>query len=284
MNIAEALAATPVSSLDLSRSVTVSIESTVSETTRTMCDAGRTAACVVENGRLVGIFTQRDVLLRVIGRPGTWERPISEEMTPSPRTMNNDDSLADGLAIMNDWWVRSVPVLDAEGRLVGNLSFYVVMQTIANALASFIANDAAAPEVQHGLAFVDFTGLHVNAPVTVMADDTVDVAAHHMKVRTIGSVVVVDDSENLVGVLTEYDLQMKVGTQYPDPSTLRVGDIMTHNPIALHARSPIADAIGEMAEHGFSHVPLLGETGRPVGVASFRDVASYIESSLATLG
>jgi CBS domain-containing protein len=39
-----------------------------------------------------------------------------------------------------------------------------------------------------------------------------------------------------------------------------------------------------MAERGFSHVPLLGESGRPVGVVSFRDVAEYIELNLDTLG
>jgi CBS domain-containing protein len=284
VNIADALATTPVSSLDLNRYVRTSPDTTVFDTIGTMCEAGRTAACVLDDDELVGIFTQRDVLLRAIGRPHTWDRPIGEEMTPAPRTMINDQSLAEGLGIMNDWWVRSVPVVDASGRLVGNLSFYVVMQTIANVLASLIADDAAAPEVQHGLTFVDFTGLKTNAPVTVTLDDTVDVAAHHMKARAIGSVLVLDDRENLVGVLTEYDLQMKVGIRHPDPSRIRVQDIMTTEPIALRARSPIAGAIAEMAEHGFSHVPLLGETGRPVGVASFRDVASYVESSLASLG
>lgn len=278
------LEATPVSSLDLSRAVMVPVTATVSETVRSMSEAGRTAACVLDGKELVGIFTQRDVLLRVIGRPATWDRPISEEMTGSVKTMSNTQSLADGLAIMNNWWVRSVPVLEGQSRLVGSLSFYVVMQTIANVLAALIADDAAEPELQHGLTFVDFTGLHTSAPVVVQADETVDVAAHHMRARAIGSVLVVDDRGNLVGVLTEYDLQMKVGTEYPDPAEVRVGDIMTPDPIAIRARSPIVDAISQMAAHGFSHVPLLGETGRPVGVASFRDVTAYVESSLVSLG
>ncbi len=198
--------------------------------------------------------------------------------------MRNTQSVAEGLAIMNDWWVRSVPVLDSDDRLMGNLSFYVVMQTVANLLTARLADDAAEPGVHHGLVFVDFTGLQTSAPVVVSVNDTADVAAHHMRARGIGSVLVVDDRDKLVGVLTEFDLQMKVGCEHPDLASIRVGDIMTSQPIALSARSSIANAIGEMAEHGFSHVPLLGETGRPVGVTSFRDIAAYVERSLEALG
>jgi hypothetical protein len=38
-----------------------------------------------------------------------------------------------------------------------------------------------------------------------------------------------------------------------------------------------------MAALGCAHVPLLGESGRPVGVASFRDLAAYFEGSVAVL-
>ena len=38
-----------------------------------------------------------------------------------------------------------------------------------------------------------------------------------------------------------------------------------------------------MAEHEMSHVALVAETGRPLGVATFRDVADYFENSLQAL-
>ena len=58
---------------------------------------------------------------------------------------------------------------------------------------------------------------------------------------------------------------------------------MTPDPPSLSARSSIAAAIQEMAGSGLAHVPLLGESGRPIAVASFRDIAHYFETSVGVL-
>ena len=63
-----------------------------------------------------------------------------------------------------------------------------------------------------------------------------------------------------------------------------VKDVMNANPISLDSRAPIAEAIYEILEQEESHVPLTGKSGRPVGVASFLDIAAYVETSLETLG
>lgn len=283
MNISESLAATPVVNLDLTRHVAVGPASSVEDTVRAMSAAGHSCACIVDGHELMGVFTQRDVLMRVLGRSKGWSLPIGDEMTRSMRTMRSGDSASDGLAIMNDWWVRSVPVLDDNDQFVGNLSFYTIMSTIADLVAGHLDDVDQEMSDSLGLTLIDFTGLHTSVPMCVSDDATVEVAAHHMKARGIGSVLVVDDSEHLIGMVTEFDLQTKVGCEYADLSALSVGQVMTSDPIALAARSPIADAIGQMADRGFSHLPLLGESGRPVAVASFRDIAAYIEASFAAL-
>jgi CBS domain-containing protein len=284
VNIGLVLEQTPASTLDLSRFVAVAREVTVADVVRSMSDRALSCAIVVEDGAPVGIFTQRDVLLRVIGRPSNWDRPIADEMTRPVRTLGLDQSVAAGLTLMSDWWVRNVPVVDRDGKLEGNLSFFVVMKTMADLLEARLGESGARPEVQHGLQYVDFTGMNTNPPVTVRVDQTADVAAHQMSARGIGSVLVVDDRERLAGVLTEFDLQMKIGCERSDLSNILVEDIMTPEPVALGARTPIAGAIRQMAEHGFAHIPLLGESGRPVAVTSFRDIAGYVESSLEALG
>jgi len=284
VNIAESLAAMPVTDMDLSRYVEVDADATVAEAVDTMSAAGRSAACVLANGWLVGIFTQRDVMMRVIGRSRVWDHPVSDEMTHSVRSMKQTASVADGLEIMNNWWVRNVPVLDDGDRLMGNLSYYSVMATIAKLVQNHLGDADTAPEVHHSLTMIDFTGLHTSPAVLVNQRDPVEVAAHHMRARAIGSVMVVDGNQRLVGVLTEYDLQTRIGCKHDDLSNIEVGDVMTLDPVSFKARSPIAAAIQQMAERGFSHIPLLGESGRPVAVASFRDIAAYLESSFAALG
>lgn len=283
MAISDSLAAIRATDADLSRYVAVDPTESVSATVQAMRETGYSSACVVDSGKLVGIFTQRDVLMRVLGRPRVCDLPIAEEMTTSPRTIRSDQSVADGLAIMREWWVRSIPVIEGDDELIGALSWYTVMRTIADQLRASDEEDTE-PGVEHGLEFVDFTGLNISTPVVVGVDDTADIAVHHMKARAIGSVLVVDHREQLAGILTEFDALTKLACNGADLTTVKVGDIMTPDVVTLSARSPIADAISQMAELGFSHAPLIGESSRPVGVASFRDVAEYFEASLESLG
>ncbi len=60
-------------------------------------------------------------------------------------------------------------------------------------------------------------------------------------------------------------------------------EIMSADPVSLAVRSPIIDAVREMANRGVTHLPLLGESGRPVAVTSFRDIAAYMDASFAAL-
>ena len=248
-----------------------------------MNGAGRSQACVVSEDKLLGIFTQRDYLMRILGRSRTWESPIADEMTRALRTMTLDQTAADGLAIMNDWWVRSVPVLTAEETLAGNLSYYELMAKITALVSEHVDDVDTTPDVRHSLTLIDFTGLHTSTPVTVSPHDSLETAAHHMKARAIGSVIVVDSHEHVIGVLTEFDLQREMACELEDLSKVRVEDVMTPDPVTLAIRSPIVTGVQEMSARGFSHVPLLGESGRPVAVASFRDIATYMEATFAAL-
>lgn len=282
MAVVDDLATMTVSELDLGRFVKVAPSESISDTVQAMRDTGYSCACVVDDGALTGVFTQRDVLMRVLGRSRVCDHPVGEEMTRSPWTMGPDQSVADGLAIMREWWVRSVPVVDDNGGLVGNFSWYTVMHTMAEILNRPPSTDSTGPKVQHGLEFVDFTGLNIHAPVTVSEQDTADVAAHHMRARAIGSILVVDQREQLTGIISEFDLLEKLACTGADLDAVTVGEMKSPDVVALSVRSKIADAIQKMADNGFSHAPLLGESSRPVGVASFRDIAAYFETSLET--
>lgn len=283
MNIADTLHDMPVSELDLSRHVTVETGTSVGDTIRRMNDGGRSCAFVVDDGALVGIFTQQDVVTRVLGVDGICERPVQDVMTPSPRTITSDASVNDAMAVMTELWTRSVPVVD-DDRIVGNFSFYTAMKVIAELLGGKASRTESDLSAQHGLMFIDFTGLNIVPAVTFTMDETVDAAVHAMKARAVGSVLVVNARESLVGVLSEFDLQTKVACTGATLADIPIESVMNDDFVALTIRAPISHAVARMAEHEMSHVPLVGETGRPVGVATFRDVAEYFEASLETLG
>lgn len=102
--------------------VSASAETTVLEAAKLMKRSKVGAVMVVENGRLVGIFTERDALFRVIadGRDAQHTQ-LSEVMTRSPQTLHPDRSFADALHIMHTGGFRHVPVVE-DGRPVGMIS------------------------------------------------------------------------------------------------------------------------------------------------------------------
>ncbi len=283
VNLADALAMTPISSLDLSRYVTVAPADTVAETVAAMRDGERSCACVLDGNALIGVFTQRDVLHRAIGRPSNWSTAISDQMSGPLKTVGNGQSVSDAIEVMNRWWIRNLPVLGDDGSFVGNLSYWTVMQTITNLLASRIDASQLEPAVRDGLDFVDFTGLNLHPPVTINQTEPLEVAVHHLRNRGVSQMLAVDDRGHLVGTLAEFDLQMRVGCDIADLDSLTLADVMTAPPKAIAVRSPISQAISALVDNGNSNIALLAETQRPAGVASFRDITAYLESSIEAL-
>jgi len=80
------------------------------------------AVMVVEEGRLVGVFTERDALFRVLaeGRDTRTTR-LSDVMTRNPATIHPDRPFAEALHIMHEGGFRHVPVVE-DGRPVGMVS------------------------------------------------------------------------------------------------------------------------------------------------------------------
>ena len=93
----------------------------------------RVAAVVIaENGRIMGIFTERDVLNRIIGLALNEGLPIGEVMTRNPRTLTPDDRLADAIRLMTDRGYRHIPLVDGQGIYVGLISARDIVEFIAD--------------------------------------------------------------------------------------------------------------------------------------------------------
>jgi CBS domain-containing protein len=106
--------------------------STVLEASRFMMEHNIGAVAVLRNGQLAGIFSERDIMNRVVaaGRmPG--HTAVSEVMTPNPRAVPVDESIEECLFIMHEFGFRHLPIVDGK-ELKGLVSLRdIVMQQAA---------------------------------------------------------------------------------------------------------------------------------------------------------
>ncbi len=97
-------------------------EATVRDAARLMADKNVGAVMVVENEHLVGIFTERDAVFRVIaqGRDAS-ATPLRDVMTAAPKTLDPGKSYGHALLLMQENGFRHVPVIE-NGRPIGIIS------------------------------------------------------------------------------------------------------------------------------------------------------------------
>jgi CBS domain-containing protein len=103
--------------------ITLPPSATVAQAMQTMLDRNIGAVLIVrDDGRVAGIFSERDLLRKVAGLVDDYAgRPVCEFMTPDPLTVRPSDSLAFVLHTMDCGGYRHLPVLDG-GRPVGMIS------------------------------------------------------------------------------------------------------------------------------------------------------------------
>jgi CBS domain-containing protein len=74
---------------------------------------------VVEDGRLVGIVTDRDIVVRTIADGKDASTPVREAMTTEIFSVKPDDFVFEAIRLMGDKQVRRIPVVDDTGALAG---------------------------------------------------------------------------------------------------------------------------------------------------------------------
>jgi CBS domain-containing protein len=102
--------------------VTALPKTTVREASQLMAKKQVGAVLVVEEGRLLGIFSERDVVFRVVALgldPATT--PLVQVMTPEPKTIKPNNTFGYAMTLMHENGFRHLPVLE-DGKPIGIVS------------------------------------------------------------------------------------------------------------------------------------------------------------------
>jgi CBS domain-containing protein len=140
-----------VSTLGRREPATVTTSTTLGRALEAM-QSGDTRTVLVTDAdqRLVGVFTERDVVRRVMTDAGQADsnRPISEYMTPNPDSLRLESTLGEALSLMEQKRYQGVPLVDDGGRVAGHLDARDVLEYIAEAFPQEVLNLPPRPHQQ----------------------------------------------------------------------------------------------------------------------------------------
>lgn len=141
MSLARTIQNGQVSHLDLEGCVIADESIPLRELLLLMRRNNRTTALLTQDERIAGIFTERDVLQKVLlAEPHRLDHPARELMTPQPTTVGAAVNILGALRLMNEGHFRDLPVVDEQGRLAGNLTDNAIVRHLCDHLPAEVLN------------------------------------------------------------------------------------------------------------------------------------------------
>jgi CBS domain-containing protein len=101
-------------------------------------------------------------------------------------------------------------------------------------------------------------------------------AARFMTDMNVGSVVIVEDGNRPVGILTDRDIMTKVVVGEKDPHAVKVADIMATPVVTIPADRDVVDATKLMCSNKIRRFPVVDSAGKLIGVLSLDDILMFL--------
>ena len=119
-------------------------------------------------------------------------------------------------------------------------------------------------------------------PVSAQPEDSVANVARLMKEQDIGPVPIVQGSNELVGIVTDRDLAIKVVGEGRDPNTTQVGDVMTRDLVTCREDDDIQEVLRAMSMHQLRRIPVVDDNNMLVGIIAQADIATRMDQPETT--
>jgi CBS domain-containing protein len=238
---------------------------------------------------------------------------INTVMTKGPKCVQTTDSALDALEMMVDNRFRHLPVMDEQGVVVGLLDIAKCLYDAISVLEKVHGDDAAAEAETDATAVMAqvMSAALLNAggskaanqaqllimqkmmaqmfeggvPTlrTIIAEGRTDLpkVRHTTNIREAcvimtehrKGLLVMDEDDELVGIITPKDILTRVIAADKSPDITAVSSVMTPNPDCVTAELTLLDALREMYEHKYLHLPVRDEdTGRVIGIVDVMEL------------
>lgn len=242
--------------------ITADVSRTISDVVTLMAERNVGGIVITENEAPAGIFTEQDVLKRVMNRNLDHKKtPIKKVMTSPIHAVGKETHIIEALGNMYKRKFRHLLVGDEKRAIVGMVSMRDILRF--------------AVESGQGLAETQTIGSIISGNlVTVQNSQSIHEAIDLMVKKKIGCVVVLTGTK-ATGIFTERDVVKRVAIKSLDAMKVSIQDVMTANFTAMPHSALIGEVLAEMYQKGFRNMPISGEKGDLVGIVSLGDVLKY---------
>lgn len=94
-------------------------------------DKRRGCAIVLKGNQVVGIFTERDLITKVISKKLSLSKRVDEVMTTNPTVLSSDSSIAEAVYWMSQGGYRHIPLVNKKGEIQGFVSIRDILDYLA---------------------------------------------------------------------------------------------------------------------------------------------------------
>ncbi len=142
-----ALVFTQVSDLPTRPHATVDVGDAMWKVVEAMRSKGRGAVLVEEDGALIGIFTERDLVSRLDHDDALWSHVVVRDvMTPHPTVIRPHESVAEAMRLLIQGRRRHLPVVDDKGKVLGLISIRDILAYVATKFPEEMMNLPPTPD------------------------------------------------------------------------------------------------------------------------------------------
>ncbi|MET1101336.1 MAG: CBS domain-containing protein [Pyrodictiaceae archaeon] len=159
---------------------------------------------VLEDKTVVGIITERHIA--AITQVAPMHIAVHEIMTVNPITISYKSTIREAIETMSEKWIRHLPVVDEDGRPVAMVT--------SRDIIDYLSHEQTLRALRRGMEseVLDrpVTEIASHAIVSVPPHEDLNTALRLMRGRGLSSIIVVDATNRLVGIMTERDVVVKL--------------------------------------------------------------------------
>ncbi len=245
--------------------VKATVSATIYSVMETMVaeDVGR--IIITDDEVPVGIFTEKDVLKRVIGTAIDAKRAsIKDVMTAPVRAVREETHIVDAFARMYRGKYRHLLVRGRRGKIIGIVS----MRRILN----------IAVELGQGISESRTVGDIPAAPITTVDESSTVHATVNLMNQQGLTAVIVTAAGSPTGIFTERDVLKRVATMDLDRQQTPVRQVMTAPLIAMPRATLVGDVLAEMYRRDIRNMPVEEAPNQLLGLIAMPEILQYAQA------